>query len=332
MSVPPQSASSTIRLWFSRLFPTGADRQAWIVVGVCFLVLTCSFGARSVLGLTMPSLEGELGWSRSLVSTGASIALLVMAAVAPVTGALVDRYGARLILSLGLGAVGLGMAGAGIMTEPWHFFVLFGLLSGIGFGMAANHAVSTIVSRRFERNRGVAVGTATAGSTGGQLVVMPVLAVMLATVDWRWSYFALAAACFALIPLVWTATRPVAGTPEDNAAAARAETVGIASRLGAGFDRFAAGVKQLAAERTFLLLFAGFFICGVTTTGVIETHLLPYAAACGFPPLEGATAYGLLSAFNLAGMVIDGWLSDRMHRPLLLGIINIQRGLTFILL
>jgi MFS family permease len=308
------------------------DRQAWLVVGVCFLVLACSFAARSVLGLTMPSLEGELGWSRSLISTGASVALIVMAAVAPIVGALVDRYGARVILSLGLAAIGLGMAGAGIMTEPWHFFLLFGLLAGVGFGMAANHAVSTIVSRRFERNRGVAVGTATAGSTGGQLIVMPVLAFMLATIDWRWSYFALAAACFALIPLVWTATRPVPGATRDGDVPGDGEPVRIAARLAAGLDRFAAGVKQLATERTFLLLLAGFFICGVTTTGVIETHLLPYAAACGFPPLEGATAYGLLSAFNVAGMVLAGWLSDRMHRPLLLGIIYILRGLTFIVL
>jgi MFS family permease len=91
-------------------------------------------------------------------------------------------------------------------------------------------------------------------------------------------------------------------------------------------------LRQLAGDRTFLLLFAGFFICGITTTGVIETHLLPYAAACGFPPLEGATAYGLLSAFNVAGMVLAGLLTDRMHRPLLLGIIYILRGLTFVVL
>lgn len=308
------------------------DRQAWILVGICFLILSCSFAARSVLGLTMPYIEGDLGWSRSVVSTGGAIALVVMAIVAPVVGALVDRFGARLILVIGLAAIGLGMAGAGVMTEPWHFFLLFGVLAGIGFGMAANHVVSTIVSRRFERNRGLAVGSATSGSTGGQLIVVPVLAALLAAVDWRLTYFALSAACFALIPLVWSATRPAPGAAANGIVQSDAKPVGIAARLAAGLDRFASGVRQLATDRTFILLFAGFFICGITTTGVIETHLLPYAAACGFPPLEGATAYGLLSAFNLAGMVLAGWLSDRMHRPLLLGIIYILRGLTFIML
>jgi MFS family permease len=75
-----------------------------------------------------------------------------------------------------------------------------------------------------------------------------------------------------------------------------------------------------------------YVICGFTTSGIVEVHLLPYAAACGFPPLESAYAYGLLSAINLAGMVLSGWLTDRMHRPLLLGSIYVLRALSFIVL
>ncbi|MEX2200839.1 MAG: MFS transporter, partial [Dongiaceae bacterium] len=173
------------------------------------------------------------------------------------------------------------------------------------------------------RNRGLGVGAASSGSSGGQLIIMPVLAILLSAFDWRWSYLALAASCFVLIPLVWTASRP---------APAGGATLGIGGRLGSGLEPLGVRLRELARDRTFLLLFAGFFICGITTTGVIETHLLPYAAACGFPPLEGATAYGLLSAFNVAGMVLAGLLTDRMHRPLLLGIIYILRGLTFVVL
>jgi MFS family permease len=327
MSVPPSPSAPSALL--ARLFPTADARQAWLVVLICFLVLACSFAARAILGLTMPSLELEFGWSRTVLSSGISMALIVMAVVAPVVGALLDRYGPRIILITGLAAIGFGLIGTAFMTEPWHFFVLFGLLAGLGFGTAANHVVGTVVSRRFERNRGVAVGTATSGSTGGQLIVMPALAFLLATVDWRWSFFALAAACFALIPLVWTMTKP---EPNSQAAAAAAPAVSVGARLRAGAERFVQGVGSLATDRTFILLALGFFICGVTTTGVIETHLLPYAAACGFPPLEGATAYGLLSAFNVGGMVLAGWLSDKMNRPLLLGAIYVLRGFTFIIL
>jgi MFS family permease len=91
-------------------------------------------------------------------------------------------------------------------------------------------------------------------------------------------------------------------------------------------------IRAITARRTFWLLAFGYVICGFTTTGVIKIHLLPYAAACGYPPLESATAYGVLSAFNLVGMVLAGYLADRVNRPLLLGCIYMLRALTFILL
>jgi MFS family permease len=82
----------------------------------------------------------------------------------------------------------------------------------------------------------------------------------------------------------------------------------------------------------FHALFWSFTICGFTTSGVIETHLIPYAIVCGFPPLDSATAYGVLSGFNMLGMMAAGYLADRVHRPLLLGLIYIFRGMAFILL
>jgi MFS family permease len=91
-------------------------------------------------------------------------------------------------------------------------------------------------------------------------------------------------------------------------------------------------LELLLRSPVFHLLFWSFTICGFTTSGVIEGHLIPYAIACGYPPLESATAYGVLSGFNLLGMVLAGWLTDRMHRPLLLGGIYIMRALSFILL
>ena len=91
-------------------------------------------------------------------------------------------------------------------------------------------------------------------------------------------------------------------------------------------------MSKIARSPVFHLLFWSYLICGYTTSGVIETHLLPYASFCGFAPLPSATAYGLLSAVNLVGMISVGWLADRMNRPLLLGCIYIIRGITFYVL
>ncbi len=300
--------------------PGAADRSAiaaWTVVGICFAVLSVSFAARSLLGLSMPYLEKDLGWSRGFVSTGGATSLVVMAAMSPIAGNMIDRFGARVLLFGGLLAIAAGMALSSAMQVRWQFVVAFGGFAGLGFGMAATHAVSTIVSLLFERNRGLAVGIATAGSTAGQLVVVPVLAAVLAVSSWRWSYLSLGVTALAMAILVLVLVHPVKARPT----AAHHESVTFFAEAGLLFRR-----------PVFHLLFWSYAICGFTTSGIVETHLLPYAAACGFPPLESAFAYGLLSAINLGGMVLAGWLTDRMNRPLLLGSIYILRGLSFIVL
>ena len=292
---------------------------AWLLVAIGFLALALAFSARSALGLAMPLWESELGWPRSFVSFGGAVALVVMALVAPVAGNLIDRHGSRLLLGGGTAVIGLGMLLVSVMETRWLFLFAFGLVAALGFGVVATHVVATVVARLFDRNRGLATGIATSGSTAGQLLVVPLLALVLTDVGWRWSFLALGLACFALVPVIALSLRR--GAERTSATAAERADEPLRERL-----------LFLARSPAFHLLFWSFALCGFTTTGVIETHLLPYAAACGFPPLPSATAYGVLSAVNLVGMIFAGWLTDRMNRPLLLGIIYIARGLSFILL
>jgi predicted MFS family arabinose efflux permease len=200
------------------------------------------------------------------------------------------------------------------MDRPWLFLLGFGVLAAIGFGTVANHVISTAVSLVFDHNRGLAVGIATAGSTAGQLLVIPVLALFLGHVGWRPCFAALAVAALVLAPVAWLLTRPAT------------------TRLRPPTEPLPQRLALLARSPVFHALFWSFTVCGFTTSGVIETHLLPYAVTCGYPPLNGAEAYGLLSAFNMIGMVTAGWLTDRWHRPRLLATIYLMRGLSFILL
>ena len=91
-------------------------------------------------------------------------------------------------------------------------------------------------------------------------------------------------------------------------------------------------LKFLLTNPTFHILYWSFFICGITTTGAIETHFLPYAAFCGFPPVPASGIYGLTAAINFAAMFASGYLTDRVNRPLLLGSIYLVRSLSFIVL
>lgn len=293
---------------------------AWIVVGCGFLVLAVSYSARAVLGLVMPVWESELGWSRGFVSSTGALALIVMAVIAPVAGRLIDRHGARFTLLSGLAVLALGCLPVATTSNRLVFLLAFGGVSAIGFGIVAWHVVSTAIVRVMRSNIGLATGLAGTGSTVGQFLVVPLLAVFLTYGSWRWSFIALALASALLIPIIWYALTGAVGTSEPVHREAAIRT------------SLAADLVYLAKQPTFHLLFWSFFLCGYTTTGVIETHFLPYASFCGFGPLPSATAYGFLSIVNMAGMLIAGWLTDRMNRPLLLGGIYLLRGATFIVL
>lgn len=295
------------------------SHQNWTVVIFGFLALSLAFSSRAALGLIMPVWQAEFGWTSSYISGVGATALVIMAMVAPFAGRLVDRRGSQFTLNLGMGLLGVGCALVAVMNGRLMFVIGFAGFSAVGFGIVATHVVATAVTRGFSVNQGLATGIATSGATGGQFLIVPLIAALLAFASWRWSFGALSLASLALIPCIRTSMRADAA-PQD----------------GIGRQAVASTLRQdlalIVRTPAFHLLFWSFLICGFTTTGVIETHLLPFASFCGFPPIPSATAYGLLSLVNLFGMIAAGWLTDRVNRPMLLAAIYMLRALTFIFL
>jgi MFS family permease len=238
-----------------------------------------------------------------------------MAAVAPFAGRLIDRQGVRMTLAMGLALVGVGSLTVAATSSRIVFLIGFSGVSAVGFGIVAAHVVSTAIARSFDRHRGLATGIATSGATGGQFLVVPIVAAILTTWSWRWSFLTIGVAAVTLLPLLWW-------IPAGKAPSAGSEAA----------PPLFADIVFVLKKPAFHVLFWSFLLCGYTTAGVIETHFLGYASFCGFGPIPSATAYGFLSAVNMAGMILSGWLSDRMNRVLLLGSIYLARSLAFVLL
>ena len=180
----------------------GLVRQAWATVVFGFLALALAFSARAALSLMMPAWQADLGWSRSFVSGVGASALFVMAAVAPFAGRLVDRKGPRFTMALGLMFLSAGCALVATTSSKVVFSIGFAGLCALGFGIVAVHVVSTAVIQAFDRNQGLATGIATSGATGGQFLIVPMIAALLAFASWRWSFAGLALACLLLVPCV----------------------------------------------------------------------------------------------------------------------------------
>lgn len=314
MAVRTEETGTEIQDTQSR--PAGGAAALWGIAILGFLALAVSFSARAAFSLAMPIWSKE-GWPIAFSSEIGAAALIVMAAVAPLAGNLLDRRGPRQILVIGLLIVGAGMTVIACARQSWLLLPGFSLISAVGFGLVAQHVVATAIAQETSSKRGLATGLATSGSTAGQLLLVPGLAWLMQSQDWRHGFLGLAvgAALLAIVALIFLrrGARRSAVTRQDG------ETFK---------QRFVALLKQ----PVFHALFWSFVICGFTTTGAIETHLLPYAALCGLPPLPSAATYGLLSGVNLLGMILVGWMTDRLNRPLLLGSIYILRGFCFLLL
>jgi len=293
-------------------------RKGWLVVFTLFLMLGIVITARSSIGLMMPFWRDDMGWSYGFVSTAGAVMMTVMALVAPGAGMMLDRFGARAAYAVSITLIGVAFVLCSFMTEAWQLVALFSVMGGIGFSVVSPSLVSSTVAHYFDSRLGLATGIASSGATGGQLALMPLLGVVVVAIGWRTSFLAIGAAILAtaiIVPLL-IGKAPRSESPE---------------RAGKGWA-VAATLSRLKGESTFWLLAGGVFICGFTTTRVTKGHLIPYAGACGFPPVEGALAYGVMCAFSPAGMIAYGHLSDRFHRPALLASIYFLRALSFILL
>jgi MFS family permease len=300
--------------------PSQPSLQNWLIVAFGFTALALAFSTRAALGLIMPVWQSELGWSSSFISGAGAAALIVMAIVAPFAGRLVDRKTPQFVMSLGLVCIGVGSAIVATASSKIVFIIGYSGFCGVGFGIVATHVVSTAVVRVFDKNQGLATGIATSGATGGQFLVVPLIAVLLIYGSWRWSFAVLSVSALLMVPLIlWLMGR--ANTKDNVTDSTIPDRSSITEDL-----------EFVLSKPTFHILFWSFLICGFTTTGVIETHFLPFASHHGFPPISSAAAYGVLSAVNLFGMILAGWLSDRVNRQILLASIYLLRALTFILL
>jgi predicted MFS family arabinose efflux permease len=291
----------------------------WIVVSLCFATLAIVMSARQSVSIMTDEWARTLGWSKTFIGSGQSAALIMVAVFSPVAGNLADRFGARAMLAAGLLIVAAGLIAFAAFPTAGFYIAGYGLVGGIGFATANMHLISTALAKIFDKNRGLATGIATSGATAGQFLTVPLLTYGLGYFSWRWSIMATAIVCTIMAIVIWTMLAP---TRDDDAH--RKDVISN--------DPLWNRLKFLGTNPTFHSLYWSFFICGITTTGAIETHFLPYASFCGFPPVPASGIYGLTMAINLGGMLLSGYLTDRVNRPLLLGSIYLVRSLSFIVL
>jgi sugar phosphate permease len=306
--------------WLSATLARRNIHYGWAMVAVTFLAALISAGTVGAPGVFIVPLQHEFGWTTAEISSALSIRFILFGLMAPFAAALLNRYGLRNVTLAAQLIVVSALVASLAMTKVWQLMLLWGVVIGIGTGMTALVLGATIATRWFVARRGLVVGIMTASVATGQLVFLPLLASLTERLGWR---TALALVCVvlgisALLVLMIMCDRPsdlglrpFGDKSTEPLPAPPANTAPIVSAaLGT--------LRDVSKSPVFWALFATFFICGASTNGLVQVHLIPMCLDFGIPQVQAASLLAAMGVFDFFGTIMSGWLSDRYDNRWLL--------------
>ena len=308
----------------------GRIHYGWYVAGITFVTLLVAAGIRSMPSILIVPVEQEFGWSRATISFAVAINLILYGLMGPFAAAFMDRLGVRTTIVISLVLVASGVALTPLMTAPWQLVLLWGVVVGTGTGMTALVLGATVVNRWFSEQRGLVMGMLTASTATGQLLFLPLLAMIVQELGWRTAVLGVACAALVIVPLVMLLMRE---RPRDVGLAPFGKTEIEAAPPRSTGNPFAiafAALLEGSRSRDFWLLFGTFFICGLSTNGLIGTHLIAACFDAGIPEVRAAGLLAMMGIFDLIGTTLSGWLSDRYNNRYLLAWYYGLRGLSLL--
>lgn len=306
----------------------------WAVVAVTFLVMLVTAGAVGAPGVFIGPLEREFGWRTDEISSAIAIRFALFGLMGPFAATFMNQFGVRRVVLVALGIIVFGLGASLFMGEVWQLVLLWGVVVGIGTGLMAIVLGATVAMRWFSGRRGLVLGLLTASSASGQLVFLPLLAKLTEVWGWRPALGLVVGALLltAAVVLALMRDRPSDVGLLPYGAREAAPPAHVPARLGASLLAPLLILKDAARSGIFWLLFGTFFICGVSTNGLLQTHFIPLCSDYGVAAVSAAGILAMMGIFDFFGTLASGWLSDRYDNRWLLFWYYGLRGLSLIYL
>lgn len=305
---------------------------AWIAVAVTFVTLMATAGFRSAPSVLIVPLEDAFGWSRSDISLAVAINVLLFGLVSPFAAAFMEKFGVRKVVMTALTTVSFGAFLTIFIQAPWQLIVTWGVIVGTGTGSMALVFAATIANRWFVARRGLVIGLLTAATATGQLIFLPGLSHLANTYSWKSVFITVSTFAMVVVPFIYFFLREKPadlgllpyGAPADWQPPAKSDLGAAALAIDT--------LKQGRKKKDFWYLTGSFYICGLSTSGLIGTHFIPAAHDHGMPTTLAASLLALVGIFDVIGTLFSGWLTDRYDPRKLLFFYYGLRGLSLFLL
>ena len=312
-------------------FCSGRVHYAWVVMAVTFSMTLAVVGVRAAPGVMIVPLQHAFGWSVSTISGAVSVNILLMGLTGPFLTGLMESIGLKRTILLAMGVLIAGSGASAFMTVPWQLYLTWGLMIGVGAGAGSVGVAAAVANRWFMTRRGLVMGLLTAANATGQLIFLQVLAALAQNYGWRSVSITVTLAVVAMVPVVALllperpleiGLLPYGATEQAVSAAGSRNPFAVAMH----------GLRRGVGSVDFWLLTASFGICGLSTNGLIGTHLIAYCADHGIPQVTGASILASFGIFNMIGSTASGWFTDRYNPRVLLFWYFGLRGLSLVIL
>lgn len=305
---------------------------SWIVLAVTFVAIIVAGIIRSASGVFIEPFEQEFGWGRPSISLAFAVSLFLYGFSGPFMAAFVEKFGLKRMMLGSMALLTLGLACTYVMQTEWQLILIWGVMIGIGSGLFLTVLSTQVANRWFVKRRGLAVGILTAATATGQLVLLPVLASLVSKHSWEAAVFLIFVLGLLMLVIIALFMR---NYPRDVGIGPYGQDDVLEEAqpvVGNPFKITILALMEGLRSKEFLLLAGSFFICGLSTSGLIGTHFISYCMSFGIPVVTAAATLSIMGVFDLVGTTVSGWLSDRFDNRWLLFWYYMLRGISLLML
>lgn len=306
---------------------------SWMILAVTFCAIIVAGIVRSSSGVFIDPFEAEFGWDRPSISFAFALSLFLYGLSGPFMAAFVELFGLKRMMIYSMGVLAAGLSLTFVMEKEWQLLLIWGVMIGLGSGLFLTVLSTQVANRWFVKSRGLAVGILTAATATGQLVLLPVIAIFIQNYSWRAAIALILILSIVMLVVIMLVMRSF---PKDiNIPPYGAEEIVEPARTLTGTNPFSMALGSLMEglrRKEFWLLAGSFFICGLSTSGLIGTHFISYCISFGIPLVVAASMLSFMGIFDLIGTTLSGWLSDRYDNRWLLFWYYILRGASLVML
>jgi sugar phosphate permease len=305
-------------LSLSRTLARHRIHYAWVIAAVTFCAMMTTSAALGLPGAMLRPLSNEFGWNVEQISSVFAVRFALFGLLGPFAASFILRFGLRRVMVTASMLIAVAMVLATRISTLWQLFWLWGVVLGCGTGLTAMVLGAMVANRWFAARRGLVLGVLAAATATGQLLFLPVAAWLIEHHGWRYAVIPVFIACVVVATLVTLLLRDhpheLGLDAYGDAPGASIAPIGTLPPWHAPFT----ALDDACRVPSFWLLAGSFFVCGLSTNGLVQTHFISLCGDYGLAAVPAASVLSMMGLFDLVGTTLSGYLSDRVDNRKLL--------------